>query len=80
MRKDLILRYLMTSLERLNLVHRHLILRKDRNLNTESQTNNRIEKEFQSGDLSNSDFDSILQYLDLLETEINSIREEIKES
>lgn len=80
MRKDLILRYLMTSLERLNLVHRHLILRKDRNLNSESQTNNRIEKEFQSGDLSNSDFDSILQYLDLLETEINSIREEIKES
>lgn len=78
MKKYLIERYLLTSVERLNLVSRHLRNKENQIIESNEKVNNRIEKEFQLDHLNSSDIDSIFCYLDVIETEIKKIREIIK--
>lgn len=72
MRKDLILKYLGTSVERLNLVQRHLMVKE----NKESSTENPTTFKEKHGE---STFDSqILSYLQLLKDQVQTIEEELK--
>lgn len=79
MRKDLVFRYINSAITNLNRVHMHL-LDQDNNGNfvTTSETNNRIEKEFQSANLTQVEIDFLDSQLENIMFNIKLVKEDLK--
>lgn len=79
MRKDLVFRYINSAITNLNRVHIHLLDQDiDGNSVTTSETNNRIEKEFQSATLSQVEIDFLDSQLENIMSNIKLVKEELK--
>ena len=79
MRKDLIFRYLNSANSNLNRIHMHLLNQEtNENFVQTSETNNRIEKEFQSATLTQVELDFIESQLENILSSVKVLNEDLK--
>lgn len=79
MRKDLIFRYLNSANSNINRIHMHLLNQENSETDDQtSETNNRIEKEFQSATLTQVELDFIESQLENILFSVKLLKEDLK--